>query len=250
MLQEFIVIHQAQIAAVLAFIGYWCAIASLINRYVWPQPPATANHWLRLLHEVLIDQPSLIASKAKAGVFTIPGLNWSITIPFLVGSLEPGDKKPVVALAAASLLPVLFAGALLSGCTFCAQAANAGSARCIAQQVSIDCGVPAIEQAALDILPAVVARINGQAVDWKAIGELELTHNGLPTVACAVQMAEKLAGSSAAPDLPATKIDAGLVAAIIDHREDVRRNADEYYAARRIRFKTPLLSLFGWRVTL
>lgn len=138
------------------------------------------------------------------------------------------------------LLPLLFLfGMAASSCTYCAQPANAGTARCIAQVVSIDCGIPAVANAAVAALPAIEARINGKTIDWKALGNEEL-QVGIPTVACAIQMSEKLASSSASPEDSPRLIASGLLVDALEHREEIQQNASDYYAARRIQFKAPV----------
>lgn len=96
-------------------IGYglavWIAFASLANRTFFPQPAATAPKILRVLHELLIDAPAFLASKAKDGHLG------PFVLPFLGGSLEPGAPSSSGARPNLNLVPLLIFAVLgLSGC--------------------------------------------------------------------------------------------------------------------------------------
>lgn len=71
--------HWLQIATVL---GIYAAIATLINRLVWPKPPAPK--WAVILHALLVDGPAFLPSADFRGIFGLP-----FNVPYLTLSGAP-----------------------------------------------------------------------------------------------------------------------------------------------------------------
>jgi hypothetical protein len=113
--------HWAPIVAVLSA---WAAVASLLNKTLWPKPAPGAPRWRLLLHALLIDGPAFLPSLNLKGLFGLP-----FNVPFLSLSGGPSGSAPSSTKLVPAMLPLLFGfslmAATLSGCSPTQRAAAA-----------------------------------------------------------------------------------------------------------------------------
>ncbi len=88
LLQGFVAAHGVAIGSVVAL---WVAVASYVNRTVWPKPIVPpAALWQKDLHFLLIDLPGFLPSRGMKGIFGLP-----FNIPFLTVS-RPDPTAPAL----------------------------------------------------------------------------------------------------------------------------------------------------------
>lgn len=147
----------------------------------------------------------------------------------------------IVAIAVLALLGMV-AAAAMAGCAFCTVPANASQAKCVAETVSVDCGLPAAEKAIVALEPALLARVNGSAIDWPTIGVME-KNDGIGAVACAFQELDGATVTAATPNARPSHLTPELRAAVVKDRDAVHLHYNDYVAARRVKFKGAAVSM-------
>ena len=116
-------------------------------------------------------------------------------------------------------LPFLVvAGLSIAACSYCAQQVHKSEPRCVAQQVAVNCGEPALAKLVIQIIPQVVAALvsgNYSSILNELAGTLQQqgTQDALQAITCAVQQVDgnlKLAKQGANLNIETIKTHAEL----------------------------------------
>lgn len=167
-----------------AIAGVMLAVLTLLNRLL--KSPAEQT-WIHALIDLLSAMPKAGQSARLVGSDKPLTLGWKVPLLMKTHTTKSQNGLSVVALLIAIAL-----GA--SACAYCKLPANAGKVQCQMEVITVKCGEPAIEQAAIAALPLVLQALSGDSADWGALLKLEEQY-GIEAIMCAVHAADSAQAS-------------------------------------------------------
>lgn len=194
---HWLLVHWLTIATIA---GAWAAVASVINKTLWPKPKPPAAQWKVVLHALLIDGPAFLPSVDCKGLFGAP-----FNIPFFTLSTVPlKDEIPPGTILKGGkvnlLLPIAFLAALSVGISGCKTKVTAHQVIVDIGDIAKECLAPPIINEVIRVIPRVVVALLGDYMTGLTALVQQLISDGLHAgpliVSCAVDIVRQNASGA------------------------------------------------------